>query len=184
MRKNEYSPQPVSKNISTDLIRDLKATMWDNYVPFIIEDDFRLLDHNVSLSDTLGNNIKLKDLAPNKYKIIVRYSSTDCDICVDSVMNMISGLKDKKNLDNVYAITDSRDERDFIIRTSSKKYPVPVYRLSESTLGLFMENKNFPFVFVLTPDFHVVKVFMPSKEVPLHIRAYLSKVLNYLDANN
>jgi len=184
LRKSEYSPQPISKNISTDIIRDLKATMWDNYVPFIIEDDFRLVDSNISLSDTLRNNIKLKDLASNKYKIIIRYSSTDCDICVDTIMNVISGLSGKKKLNNIYAITDSRDERDFIIRASAKKYPVPVYRLNGNSLGLFMENKNFPFMFILTPDFHVVKIFMPSKEVPSHIRAYLSKAVSYLDAEN
>ena len=180
----------TNKNRSTDnlgkqksvqeIIRDIKATNWDNYVPLIIEDDYKKIDTNAALIDTNGRSVRLSELTNGKYHLVVRYSFTDCNACVDTVINIINELKSRFSSAPVLAITDSNSDRDFIVRSKSQQTPLKVYSLINSSLGLYMENKNFPFVFVITPEYRATKIFMPTKEISMQIREYMVTTLKFL----
>ena len=137
---------------------------------------------NWSIMSNEGKEASLKTLVNNKTKLIFRYSHLDCEICVDSVLSLVQRIT-KKN-ENLLIITDSYSDRDFLIKTQNKKHPYPVYTISGSNLGLSIENKNLPFLFVITRDFRASKIFIPIKEIPYQTKEYLSYVFNFLNESN
>lgn len=182
LRKPELAPKPQAKERVVDPLESVSASIWNNYVPYIIEDDYKAVNKTVVLTDTNENTITVDKLNRNQYNLMLRFSFGDCASCIKVMMEELKAL----NLQgNVFAVTNSYSFRDFMIKTSHAKYSVPTYSIGTQSLGLFMENKNFPFFFVLTPDNRAIKIFLPVKEKREQIKNYLSKVMAFIQkANN
>ncbi len=77
-------------------------------------------------------------------------------------------------------LTDYRNERDFLIIQKYYKHKNPVYNLGVKNLGLSIENKNLPFLFILTKDLRVTKIFVPFNEIPYQTAEYITYAYNLL----
>lgn len=185
MRKDTKGlPSPITEDPDTKALTNAKAIFWDNYVPSIIEDDYKQLSSKASFKDTTNKVYTLTDIIGKRYKLVVRYSFIDCDLCVNAIMKEVKIAGDQQSIKDVIAITTSASDRDFLIRSRENQRPIKVYNVTDGSAGLIMENKNFPFMFVLTPDGRAIKIFPPMKENVGQIKAYLTKVLDFVNTCN
>jgi hypothetical protein len=184
MRKNNQAAPPVAEDALTKAKQDQKAIMWDNYVPYIVEDDYKVLSSKASFTDTTSKVFKLDDIIAKRYKLVIRYSYIDCDLCVKKIMNVLKTVGAEQSLKDAIGFTNSNSDRDFLIRSRENVYPVKLYNVTDGSIGLYMENKNFPFMFVLTPEGRAIKFFTPSKENPEQITNYLRKALKFINTSN
>lgn len=164
----------------TDAENELKATFWNVYPTLIIPNDDVTISDTITLKGEDTKVHKLGDLVDGRNKLIFRYSSFDCEICVDSVITAITRLTKNTPVKDLIIITDTQSERDFIIRSKNKNHPYPVYYMPYSKLGLSIENHGIPFLFILTKTFKTSKIFTPFKEVGYQTNQYLQYALNYL----
>lgn len=185
MKKDKsVTATPVSEDAITKADQNLKASMWENYVPYIIEDDYKQLSPKSTLTDTINKVYSLNEVNSKKYKLVVRYSYIDCETCVNAIMKQISAAGEQNSIKDAIAITTSTSDRDFLIRARETQWPIKLYNVTNGDIGLYMENKNFPFMFVLTPDGHAIKIFTPAKEIPAQIKQYIVKTLKFVNESN
>ena len=173
----------IEKATSVDQLNGIKAKMWDNYVSLIIDEDKKVAD-TIRLKDTAGISYTIKNLSNRRYKLVVRYSFMDCDKCIKILMSKIENYGNKNGFKDILVFTDAYDEHDFYVKVTNAKFKIPIYNLDYDRLGMFIENKNFPFLFILTPDLRVTKIFLPSKELPDHIDEYLTYIQAYFKSVN
>lgn len=164
-----------------DPVVALKATFYDIYPSLVLPDDgFKLKDTD-SILTADKKFIPFSKLIGNGEKLVFRYSYIDCDVCVDSVLSAVQRITKKNKLDKLIVLTDTKTERDFLLKNQYKKHPYPVYALVRNKLGLTMENKNLPFLFLVSPDMKVSKVFIPFKESHYQTQQYLGYMFKYLN---
>ena len=173
-------PNTQTQTNALDATMSLKASFWNIYPTLVIPDDDKVLNNNLLLQSTDGKFHKLNDLVGNKPKLVFRYSQLDCDVCVDSVLATLNMITGKKILNNLIIIADFQNERDFKIYEISKKHIYPIYNIAGSHLGLSLEHKNLPFLFILSGKLRVTKLFVPFKEIPYQTQEYIKYAFNYL----
>lgn len=159
----------------------LKSAFYNLYPTLVIPSDHKLVSAKTLVKTPEGQSRSLKELVGNKPRLILRYSHIDCEVCVDSVVSQIHRITKREKLPELLILTDIYTERDFLIKTRNKKYAFATYGLPGTNLGLPLENKNLPFLFVLTPDFKATKIFVPFKEVPYQTTEYLKEIFRYLN---
>lgn len=164
----------------TDPLISLQASFYTIYPTLVTPDDGILIKGTDSLMTERKRRVSLRSLIGNKTKLIFRYSYMDCDICVDSVISQVKKITQRAKLNDFLIITDTRTERDFLLKSNYKKHPFPIYGLLQSKLGLTMENKNLPFLFVISPDLRISKIFIPFKESPYQTEQYLDYIFHDL----
>jgi len=166
---------------NADPVLALKASFYDIYPSLVLPDDgFKLKDTDSILTPD-KKFIPFSKLIGNGEKLIFRYSYIDCDVCVDSVLSAVQRITKKNKINQLIVLTDTKTERDFMLKSQYKKHPYPVYALVRNKLGLTMENKNLPFLFVVSPDMRVSKVFIPFKESHYQTQQYLGYIFKYLN---
>lgn len=184
-----FMPQKVDKAVVNKTENEdaktnvIKAQLWDNYV-HLIKDEGRQISDSITVRDTADVKYSIKQLLNRKYKLIFRYSLLDCEVCVDTVMKKMDLYSKRHGLKDILVLTDAFNQRDFYIRATYYKYPFPLYNLNRVNLGMSIEDKDFPYLFVLTPELRVIKVFIPAKELAAQIDDYLSYVTDYLKTVN
>lgn len=171
-------------NVPSNPEQNLKAGMWENYVSLILPNDGLQLNHFKILKDTAGKEASLKRISAGKYKLVLRYSFADCEVCVDTVISKIRLLEKQFDTKDFLAITSEYSDREFSIKAESKNYMLPIFNLEEKDLGLSLENKQLPFLFVLTPELRVIKIFIPLREFPQQIEEYLVQGFTFVNTSN
>ncbi|WP_429384910.1 hypothetical protein [Mucilaginibacter sp. UYCu711] len=181
--KSKVAP-PINENVYANALKEAKVVLWDSYVPLIVEDDYKQLNPKTPFIDTTNKTFTLSDITAKKYKLVMRYSFVDCDQCVNAVLKQIKEAAQQNSIKDAIAITTSASARDFLIRARETPCPVTLYNIPDGSVGLHMENRNFPFLFVLTPEGRAIKIFMPAKENIGQLKEYLTKALSFVNTSN
>ncbi|GAA3923881.1 hypothetical protein GO495_02940 [Chitinophaga oryziterrae] len=116
-------------------------------------------------------------------KLILRFSYISCDVCVDTILNVLKGIKGGiKKEDIILLLTYDNIENlnrfEHVNNIAYRTYSIPQY----DSLGHF-ENYNIPYLFVLLPKRNTLNdLFFPLRENPLRTREYLYAIGNkYFD---
>ncbi len=181
IKKPKYLSQKKSEleNVNT-----YYESYYFNYMEYIIPSEGQEIKNNIYVYDSLNKKIYLKDLflSQKKKKIIFRYSFRDCNLCIDSVFKVLREIK-KENLKNSYdiiLIKDAKSFRDFKIQLLYDNMMYPTYFLSIDEfggLGLPIENKNMPILFVMNSKMTVSKIFIPNKDHLNETRKYIKSLI-------
>jgi|SRR5690606_13112165 len=160
-------------------ISDNRTFFWEIYPDLIIPNSGKKINDCLSLLDSNDRNIQLAD-ALNDFPILLfRYSKFDCHICVNQVLQKLSKLF-KGNEGKVCLLVDGYTAREMRIKYRDKAWKFPIYILDEK-LGLSLENKNLPFMFVFENNrLEVNKIFVPFKEHSSQTDMYLQNIVTYL----
>ncbi len=160
-------------------LNKVKANFWDIYTALLIPSDNRIVNPDVILKDTALKTIKLKEAKKFDDIIVFRYSSKDCEECVQSVLKIIDEDFTKIPKGKIIIINDAYTERDFILKAKFSKIKIPIYMLTETLNGLDLpiENKNLPFLFIYNKENKAVKFFTPFRDIPEKTKEYLKYAL-------
>jgi hypothetical protein len=190
LRPNAVNPNVIisadssDKTSTIDAENKIKATFFNVYPNIVIPSDDKSIDASITLLSSDGKRHTLNELVNKRSKLIFRYSELDCDMCIDSVISIIKKISPLKKIPNLIIISDFKSDRNFQIREKYKKHPYPIYNISSANLGLPIENKNFPFLFIITEDLKATKLFIPLKEFPYQTIEYIKYAFSLLKISN
>ncbi len=158
----------------------LKTLFFDSYLSMIIPSDGKILNPELILRDTALRSIKLKSLADSKNVLVFRFSYRDCDECVNTILKSLEKTFKANMSSRVIVVTDMYTEKDFLLKSRFYKSSFRIYATDNIGFGLPLENKNLPFVFVMSSG-RVIKPFIPFKELPEEIDIYNESIKEFLN---
>ena len=138
----------------------------------------------VILSDTLkvkdiSNEIHdLKDIVKNQKTLIYRCAATQCKMCIDSQLEIMSTLLTAPKKYNIILLsTNYRNIRDLIIFKKSHSLDFPIYHLHQTDhLPFAADSVGAPYFFVLDERMTPENIFIPKKEWPRFSIEYLTRI--------
>ncbi len=124
------------------------------------------------------NVISLKDILKNNNKtLIYRYSATQCKMCIDSQLEILSSLFTSNNKYNIILLASNYlNIRDLIILKKRHSLHFPIYLLCNDHLPIDVDSLGVPYFFLLDKDMEPQNVFVPQKEMPSFSVEYLTSI--------
>lgn len=169
--RKPQSSSALSANKRQDQNMELKALFFDKQMFHLTTTEGEKLKADLSVKDSSGNILKLKNIAGKRSRVIFKYSHKDCSTCIDLVLDSLTKIFPDKR--DVILISDSYSDKDFLIKTRHLRGGFECFNIGGGNLGLPIERNHLPFLFVLKDDMTVEKVFIPMKEFPDAIMNYL-----------
>lgn len=153
---------------------DFKSIFYDNYCSVIMPNDGRIINAEANIQDTTFRKSNVLEHLKAPKMLIFRYSFSDCEGCIELVLEELSKLK---NDIPFLIITDSYSDQDFLIKMRQMNPKCQVYSLVGSeSLNLPLEGKALPFLFLVDQQGRTSHIFTPYKEYPLQLKEYLSVI--------
>lgn len=158
-------------------VNDNRTFFWEIYPELVIPNSGRKINDRLSLTDSNSMVRPLADISTGKSILIFRFSKFDCNVCIDQVILKLTELfSDKES--GVCLLVDGYSPRELRLKFKDRSWKFPIYILEKEKLGLSLENKNLPFLFVLSTDtYEVNKIFIPFREYPHQTDSYLQKIV-------
>lgn len=169
---------------SNDSIIDLKGKnkILHQDIALMLEFQFRTIDSNVILYDE--NNIKtsLKQLCNKKPKLIFKYSTLNCNVCVDEQIKLLKKETEIIGVENVIIITDYKTTRELYQFRRMNQIDIKIYNLMNYEITRI--DKNLPYYFVLNSNSSISQLFIPIKNENVFIFQYFKEINNRYFQNN
>lgn len=164
-----------------------------NFGSLITQNEGVLVDKNTELMNLRNEMTTLNHLfSIFDKKIIFRFSSLDCNLCVQHIFNVINlfpkDIQEKKFI----IIYDSDSFRNFAIKFQTINTIVPAYLISPEGenyikgkfLNIPVEGKGMPFFFSLNDLKETDNIYIPDHNNPDFIKNYLNFLLKKLHKIN
>ncbi|MDH7605419.1 MAG: hypothetical protein QHH13_10995 [Melioribacter sp.] len=116
--------------------------------------------------DINGKKITISSILRKSEKLVFRYTSLNCQICVDSEIVRLKDLGEKIGKDKIIIITSYSGIKNFYnFHKINKLYNYNIYFIPIDS-KLFPGEDNTPYVFILDTNRVVKYSFFPNKEFP------------------
>ena len=168
-------PSETHTTVHQGIKSDERTFFWDIYPELVIPNAGTTIDKNLRIKDMNDGEIVVEDLLEKLPLLVFRYSQYDCQLCVNQVLEKLHTIYEGDE-DKVCLIIDGMGEREFRLKYKDREMKFSSYFVVNENLGLSLENKNLPFLFVLSDDARVNKLFVPFKEHPNQTDAYLRNI--------
>jgi len=154
---------------------DNRTFFWEIYPELVIPNSGKIIDKDLKLRDQHGEDISIREVLKNAPLLVFRYSRYDCDLCIDQVLDRLQTAF-KGDEHKVCLIIDGMTEREFRMKYKDREINFPAYFVANDNLGLSLENKNLPFLFVLPDEVKANQIFIPFREHPAQTDIYLKNI--------
>lgn len=145
-----------------------------------IESIGSLLPDSMVLIDESENRVSISNVLGEGKTLIFRYSSLQCNSCVDSQMEIMRDVLKNKEY-NIIFLACYNNPRDLIVFKKSHSIDYPVYRLIDCSLPLPVDAINEPYFFVLDKEMTPEYLFIPHKSFPQLSIDYLNNIVKFLE---
>ncbi|TCC90597.1 hypothetical protein EZ428_15130 [Pedobacter frigiditerrae] len=153
-----------------------KNYFWNNYPFVVLTSEGKKIDSTMKLMDANLGVTTFKKLTHGKPKIIFKYTNKSLEtVNPKSILEIIDKLGMN---DQVYIITNfknSPSEKDSLIGNNK----IRGFKTSKS-FGSVIEKTDLPFIFLLSSNYTIEKIFVPRKEIPEVTEKYLKYLQRYL----
>ncbi|MEC3880924.1 hypothetical protein [Parapedobacter sp. 10938] len=168
-------PDETNGGIHRNMESDNRTFFWEIYPELVIPNAGKVINKSLHIKDSNDSETTVEDLSERSPLLVFRYSQYDCNLCIDQVLQKLHAIYEGDE-DKVCLIVDGMTGREFRLKYKNRKMNFSSYFVADDNLGLSLENKNLPFLFVLSDDARVNKVFVPFKEYPNQTDAYLKNI--------
>jgi hypothetical protein len=119
------------------------------------------IDNAIIFLDEDNNKISLKQLFNHKPRLIFKYSSLNCNVCVDEQITLLKKASEKIGSGNIMIITDYNSPRELsqFVRMNQIDFKV----LNLRNMNLTMIDKRFPYYFILDESYSLKLLYIPIK---------------------
>ncbi|WP_298487559.1 hypothetical protein [uncultured Maribacter sp.] len=125
-------------------------------------------------NDTLN---KLKIILKEKQKLVFRFNTASCGICVDSVLLNLNRFSKENNLKNeIVILTAYENNRDLHIFKKINNVNFNVLNFKEGDLNIPSDKGHKPFLFVTDSTLICKSFFIPEKSWPFLTKKYLEHI--------
>ena len=159
----------------TDFISQRMAYDYREIVKY---DQPRLLSDTLCIVDSEGKYWSLDSISQAK-TLVIRYSSLNCNSCVDTLMHYAKLYSDSVSNGRIGVFADYENDRDFHLLSRLNKSKVGIFQVKERMLSL--DDKGVPYMFVVNTDKTFSHLYIPHKEFPSLIRWYYDIVIPYIN---
>ena len=172
-----------SNKILTDDFNDFKTIILEKDSIERLSNHIKLKEDFV-LTDEIGKMYKISALIGETKKIILRYPELSCTSCYQEQMMNINNLIEKIGYENVLILTAYQNPRDVHTFKRTNKLNKNVFNTIENDLGLALEKKNVPYLFVLDSNLHTRMAFMPLKNFPQLTDSYFELLMRIFEIDS
>ena len=127
---------------------------------------------DVELKDEDGKTVSLLKIAGQKPKLVFRYSELNCRVCIDAEVKWLKNKAKDIGSDNILILASYENPRNLYLFKRLHQLNIHVYNLLDSDLGLPIEKRNIPFLFVLDKNWTSDLLFVPEKTMPELSKSY------------
>jgi len=149
------------------------ATKWENKYQQILNNDLIRVksEGKIIPANLLGYNLDEKeinicDLIMESPKWIFRFSFKGCLVCVDSIVTKLNLISDLITNNNFMILASFTDWDQIYAYKRFNRINLPFYIIEENSLGIFVENTNFPFFFKTNSNRIVNQLVIHDKYLP------------------
>lgn len=169
-----------AENVAKDIpVNDNRTFFWEIYPELVIPNSGKKINDRLSLIDSNSVVKSLAEVSDGETILIFRFSKFDCNVCVDQVILKLAKLFQNKEK-QIVLLVDGYSPRELRLKFKNRAWKFPIYILEKEKLGLSLENKNLPFLFILKAGtYEVNKIFIPFKEHQGQTDSYLYKIAEY-----
>lgn len=176
----DKSSNPEKPVLARPQANDSRTFFWEIYPDLVITTTGQKINRNITLLDSNDVSRSFFNVSKDFPLLVFRYSKFDCQACVKQVLNKLTKLF-AGNEERVCILVDGYDARELRITYGKKALKFPIYILESENLGLSLENKNLPFLFLLeNSQLSVNRVFVPFKEYAKQTDVYLEHMHNLM----
>lgn len=126
----------------------------------------RRMDENIYLKNEKNDSLRLRDAVGEKPKLILYYSDTNCDVCVNNEFRLLKKYKDDIGVENIIILGNYMNSKDILgIKSRYGLNDIKVCNLMYKETGLPAQSVNTPCVFMLNPEMIISHVYVPEKVV-------------------
>lgn len=141
-----------------------------------------ILDEDLGFFDVSGNKILAKNFL-KKNMIVLRFSESNCEDCINSEIDVL--LKNKELKENIILIISLQKKRDLFVYHRKYKEKglknIKMYLLADNGLNIPAEKLNMPYYFCVNSSLTMTNFFIPQKDKPKLSENYLETTSkNYL----
>lgn len=156
------------------------STLERNYAVWPVSDNDKMLNAKLTFHSDSTGKFDLPGFltrAVTSPKLVVRYSDVNCNTCVDSLFTSLAEFSDRIGEQNVIIMASYHNRRDLFVWKRLNNIRYNVFQVPHDQMGLEIERKNIPFVFILLPGKGAVhQIFLPMKENTERTRVYLEYI--------
>lgn len=168
--KNKMVEEVVKMRLSTaDTLNSVKNSVRENKF-FEINDNGKTINDELILSfgpdDT--TNVKFENLLVNKYTYVIDLGHLDCFACMQGIKNILSPVTNFINSygSKVVVLAEYRTQEDVEVLKRLTNLELQIYNKNENTLGLEIEDKIAPYIFLVDKNLMVNNIFVPIEKFP------------------
>ncbi|MCS3556215.1 MULTISPECIES: hypothetical protein [unclassified Sphingobacterium] len=180
---NTYKLNNKSNSASQDLLSA-------NFGSLITQNEGVAVDKNAELINLKNENLTLNQLLLYfDNRIIFRFSSLDCSVCIQRIFNVINSFPKDVQAAKFAIIYDGDSFRNFDIKFNDINTLVPAYIISPESenyvkgnfLNIPVEGKGMPFFFSLNALGETDNIYIPDENKPDFTKNYLTFLLRKFD---
>ncbi len=120
------------------------------------------VDKEAQLETSFEDVVSIKDIINNSPKLIFNFKNISCKTCFEDEMERLISLSDKIGKDNIIFISKFTNIREQYVL--EKKYGITILNIDNDSLGLPIEKKYYPFIFVIDNNLVAKDFYIPTTE--------------------
>jgi hypothetical protein len=134
------------------------------------------LNESILLTNENGLISKLKDIIMEDYTLVIRYSTYNCESCVQFQINSLKPFINKLKSNNIIVISDE-NQRSIKLFKEKSGFIYQTYFMHGNLIE-YVDNRNEPYFFIIDKSLHTRLLFIPHKESPELTNIYLKTIVD------
>ncbi len=145
----------------------------------MISDNFLTQKTNFLLEDEKGSINSFSEIVSDKPHLVLVISKINCNVCVESELEIIHEYITKKQIKNVLLISDYENKRHLYVFKRINQIHTPIYRILD-TFKFESANEAAPFYFYYDGQ-QIKNIFIPNKTTPELTISYLKEYMRNVE---
>ena len=157
-------------------VAEMKTEMLLNNIYFQEESEGAVMNGLLQIESEAGDSSCLAALTSGKPLLFLRYSSLNCNLCVDHSLSYLKSLADSIGHENIVILASYNTMRELALFKRVNQIRFPVYRIADNSLGIPADKYSFPYLFITNKSLTVTNLHIPDKDVPQLDKILLSVI--------
>lgn len=161
--RKQYHKLIQSNNVEKSLITQLKNKQEILFlnISLMFEYQSQKIDNKIILIDKSNNKINLYNILNKKPKLVFKFSTQNCNSCVDEQLGLLKILSRKIDSSNIIILGDFESPRALAQFNSMNMLEIKSYILQNNYFTSI--DRSLPYYFILNENFSLESLFIPIK---------------------
>lgn len=175
-KKKYWKIEDSTRYFSDSLLQESTfRKVWELTIPLIYEFQSSKIDQNIFFLDEEEKKIPLSQIDLRTPKLVFKYSSLNCNTCVDEQIRLFKEISKKIGSENTLIITDYNTPRELTQFLRMNQIDNQILNLRSAKLTEI--DNSLPYFFVLDTTYCLKELFVPLRDFPNSTLIYLNQIM-------